>query len=147
MVAEPREGPPGLRLVIAALAIATLLIAAFWLVWFFGDRSLVATESRPAYFEHEESFVLADAWLALCTAAAAITLALRQPAALFWILAGGGAGLFLGSMDGLYDIRRNDWFGAGASGYVEFAIVLLTWALSITLLIWAWRNRSAILRS
>lgn len=146
MNTSPTPAPvPGRRLVVTALALATILIAAFWVVWFFGDRALVATESRPAYFEHEEAFVLADTWLAVCTAAGAVALALRRPQALFWILAGGGAGLYLGCMDALYDLRRNDWFGAGASGYVEMAIVVLTWALSLGLLGWAWRNRRALL--
>jgi hypothetical protein len=139
------EDPPGRRAVITLLVVAAAAIAAFWIVWFFGDRSLVATESRPAYFEHEQSFVLADAWLALCTAAAAFTLWRRSPAALFWLLAGGGAGLYLGAMDGLYDVTRDDWFGAGGSGYVELAIVLFTWALSIGLLAWAWRQRARLL--
>ncbi|HEX6487257.1 MAG TPA: hypothetical protein VF137_00070 [Candidatus Dormibacteraeota bacterium] len=140
-----RVDPPARRAVIAALATVTLLIVAFWVIWFFGDRSLVATEARPAYFEHEESFVLADSWLALCTAAGAVTLTRRSPLALFWVLAGGGAGLYLGSMDALYDLRRNDWFGAGPSGYVEMAIVVITWALSLTLLTWAWRSRASLL--
>ena len=135
---------PGRSLVAVALAITTLLVAAFWVAWF-ADRPLVATESNTAYYVHEQSFIAADAWLALCTAAGALTLFRRRPAALFWVLAGGGAGLYLGCMDGLYDVSRNDWFGAGASGYVELAVVALTWTLSIGILIWAWRNRAALL--
>ena len=124
---------------------AACMIAAYWLVWFFVDRSLLATESRPAYYEHEQSFVVADAWLALCCVFGAVALASRHPAALFWIVAGGASGLYLGCMDALYDVTRNDWFGAGASGYVELGIVILTWAISIALMGWAWRNRGAIL--
>lgn len=140
-----REALPGRRAVIVVLLVATLLVVGFWAVWFFVDRSLLAMETRPAYIEHEQSFVLADGWLALCTAAAALTLWRRRPSALFWLLAGGGAGLFLGSMDGLYDVSRGDWFSTGGAGYTELGIVVLTYGLSIGLLAWAWRQRRGLL--
>lgn len=135
---------PGRNLVAVLLAAATVLVVAFWTAWFV-DRPLVATEANVAYYVHEQSFIAADAWLALCTAAGALSLWRCRPAALFWVLAGGGAGLYLGCMDGLYDVSRNDWFGAGASGYVELSIVVLTWVLSISLLAWAWRQRERLL--
>jgi hypothetical protein len=147
MVRGGGEALRGRRTVVAALALATILVVAFWVVWFFGDRSLLAMESRPAYIEHEQSFVLADGWLGLCTAAAAVTVWRRRPSAFFWLVAGGGAGLFLGSMDALYDISRNDWFGTGGAGYTELLIVVLTWGLSLGLMAWAWRHREALLKT
>jgi hypothetical protein len=75
----------------------------------------------------------------------AVALARRRPAAFFWVVAAGASGLYLGCMDALYDVTRNDWFGAGASGYIELAIVLVTWVVSIGVMIWAWRNRDVIL--
>lgn len=136
---------PGRRLIIGVLLVAAGVIAAYWAIWFFVDRSLLATESRPAYFEHEQSFVLADAWVALCCVLGALALARRRSAAVFWIIAAGASALYLGCMDALYDVTRNDWFGAGASGYIELGIVIVTWSLSIVLMIWVWRNRDAIL--
>lgn len=144
MTTPGAKDPPGRRTMIVLLAIATILVVAFWVVWFFVDRSLLATETGQGYIEHEQSFVLADAWLGLCTAAATLTLWRRHPSALLWLLTGGGAGLFLGAMDALYDVSRNDWFGAGGAGYTEFGIVLITWTLSIGLMTWAWRNRKAL---
>ncbi|HXA42961.1 MAG TPA: hypothetical protein VNV65_08645 [Candidatus Solibacter sp.] len=139
------DAVPGRRAVIALLVVATVLVVGFWVVWFFVDRSLLAMETRPAYIEHEQSFVLADGWLALCTAAAALALWRRHASAFFWLVAGGGAGLFLGSMDALYDISRNDWFATGGAGYTELGIVVLTWGLSIGLMAWAWRRRRGLL--
>jgi len=136
----------GRRAVLATLLLATVLIVVYWLVWFLVDRSILAMETRPAYIEHEQSFVLADAWLALCTAAAALALARRGRLALFWLLAGGGAGIYLGCMDSLYDISRNDWFGAGGAGYIELGIVVITFTFAIAILAWTWRNREALLR-
>jgi hypothetical protein len=147
MTAPIADAVPGRHVVVALLVLATVLVAGYWIVWFLVDRSILATETRPAYFEHEQSFVLADSWLGICTLLAAGTLWRRHPSALFWLIAGGGAGLFLGSMDALYDISRNDWFGAGSSGYIELGIVIITWLLSIGLMAWAWRNRAAILSS
>jgi len=137
----------GRRAVVVLLVVATALIAGYWIVWFLVDRSLLATESRAAYFEHEQSFVLADSWLGICTLSAGLALWQRRASALFWLLAGGGAGLFLGAMDALYDVSHNDWFGVGGSGYIEFAIVVVTWVLAIGLMAWAWMNRAAILSS
>lgn len=145
---SPRVTPvhvPARRVVIGVLVVAACMIAAYWVIWFYVDRSLLATESRPAYYEHEQSFVLADIWVAVCCVLGAIALARRRAVALFWVIAGGASALYLGCMDALYDTSRNDWFGAGASGYVELGIVVLTWLLSIALMIWAWRNREAIL--
>lgn len=144
MPAERTSAVPARRLVIGALLVAAGLIAAYWLVWFFVDRSLLATDTRPAYYEHEQSFVLADAWLASCCLCAAATLARRRPAALFWVIAAGASGLYLGCMDALYDVTRNDWFGAGSAGYIELGIVAITWALSTALMAWAWRNRTGL---
>ncbi len=76
------------------------------------ELSLVASDTRPAYVEFEQSFPLA-AWLALCLLCAATTLGRRQPAALLWLLAGGGAGLYLCGMDVLYDLEHGIW-GQGA---------------------------------
>ncbi len=136
---------PGRGAVIAVLVVATVLVIGFWVVWFFVDRSLLAMETRSAYIEHEQSFVLADGWLALCTAAAALALWKRRASAFFWLVAGGGAGLFLGSMDALYDVSRGDWFSSGGAGYTELGIVVLTYGLSIGLLAWAWRQRRGLL--
>ena len=41
--------PRFLRLMIAALAAAAVLIAAYWIVWFFVDRSWLATLDTGAY--------------------------------------------------------------------------------------------------
>ncbi|MFN2465448.1 MAG: hypothetical protein ABR598_04190 [Candidatus Dormibacteria bacterium] len=133
------------RVVIGMLVLATVLVIAFWAVWYLVDRSLLATETAPAYIEHEQSFLLADGWLAFCTLAGAVALWRRRPSALFWIIAAGGAGLFLGAMDALYDLGRNDWFGRGGAGYIEFGIVVLTCGFSISLMSWAWRNRQELL--
>ncbi len=133
----------GLRAVVALLVVAAVLDLAYWLLWWTA-RSQVAVETRPAYVEFEQAFPLADLWVLVCVVGAVVTLVLRRPMALFWLLAGGGAGLYLFSMDVLYDLQHGIW-GKGANGLSELAIVLFTLVLSIVLLRWGWRRRRTIL--
>ena len=64
--------------------------------------------------------------------------------ALFWLLAGGGAGLYLFGMDVLYDLQHGVW-GKGGNGVMELIINLLTLGLSLFVLRWAWVRRNALL--
>ena len=65
-------------------------------------------------------------------------------AALFWLLAGGGAGLYLFGMDVLYDLEHGIW-GKGADGATELAINVLTLALSLFVLRWSWVHHAELL--
>ena len=76
---------------------------------------------------------------------AAWTLSHRSPMALFWLLAGGGAGLYLFGMDVLYDLENGIWWNSGAGGVIELVINVVTLAVSIWLLRWAWTRRHALL--
>ena len=58
--------------------------------------------------------------------------------------AGGGAGIYLGCMDALYDVEHGIW-GRGAGGAIELVIVIVTFAFSISLLRWGWRRRHTLL--
>jgi hypothetical protein len=125
------------------LAAAALLIAAYWLGWLV-HRSLVASETGAAYTQFEDAFPLADGWLALCLGAAAFCLWTARRAAIFWLLAGGGAGIYLFCMDVLYDLQHGVW-GKGANGAMELVINVVTLALSVFVLWWTWVRRDALL--
>jgi len=119
---------------VVLLAVA-LLVAAYWLA----HRSLVASDTR-----FEDAFPLADAWLALCLVAASFCLMTARRAALFWLLAGGGAGLYLCAMDVLYDLQHGVW-GKGGNGAMELVINVVTLGLSVLVLRWTWVRREALL--
>jgi hypothetical protein len=121
---------------------AAVLILAYWLGWAV-HRSLVASETTAAYVEFEDAFPLADGWLALCLVAGSFCLLTNRRGALFWLLAGGGAGLYLLAMDVLYDLQHGIW-GKGANGVVELAINLLTLGLSLVVLRWTWVRRDVL---
>jgi len=130
--------------VVVVLLSGAGLIVAYWLAWYAG-RSLVASNSRSAYYEFENAFPLADGWLALALVAAAWTLSRRSPMALFWLLVGGGAGIYLFGMDVLYDLENGIYWNSGGGGAIELVINVVTLVVSIWLLRWAWRRRDALL--
>jgi hypothetical protein len=133
------------RAMAGLLLAAALLIIAYWVAWL-THRSLVASETGVAYTQFEDAFPLADGWLAVCLVAASYCLLTARRAALFWLLAGGGAGLYLFAMDVLYDLQHGIW-GKGSNGVIELTINLVTLGLSVFVLRWAWVRRDDLLSS
>jgi ferric-dicitrate binding protein FerR (iron transport regulator) len=128
--------------VIVGLAVATGLIVAYWTLWW-SERSLVASRATSSYYGFEESFQLADGWLLFAVIAAAVRLRRRRASALLWLLAAGGAGLYLLGMDLYYDVRHGI-YASSTGGVIELAIDVLVAAASIGVLWWSWRNRGLI---
>ncbi len=137
LTAKSRRG------VAVVLLVAVGVIALYWLAWF-THRSLVATETSLPYMQFEDAFPLADAWLAISMTAAAVCLLTSRKAAVLWLLAGGGAGLYLFAMDVLYDLEHGVW-GKGANGMVELAINVVTVGLSVWVLWWTWSHLDELL--
>ena len=131
------------RRVIWVLAAVVVLDVAYWVAWY-ADRSLVASNKRPAYYEFENAFPLADAWLALCCLGALVGLRRRSATAVLWLLMAAGAGYYLFGMDVLYDLENGIWWSSGG-GAVELVINLLTAAVATLLLRWTWLNRAELL--
>lgn len=131
------------RVIPAMLSVAILVDVVYWTLWF-TDRDAIASRHTGAYYDFENAFPLADLWLGIACAAALVTFVRRQTAALFWLLAAGAAGLYLGCMDLLYDLEHGI-FAEGAGGAIEAGIVVLTWVFSLTLLTWSWRHRGELL--
>lgn len=127
----------------AVLVAVTFVDVAYWVLWF-ADRSLVASNTRGAYYEFENAFPLADGWLACCCVAAIVSLRRRSPLALLWLLLGGGAGVYLFGMDVLYDLEHGIWWSSGAGGAIELVINLLTAAVSGLFIRWAWMRRDEL---
>ena len=123
--------------------VAVAVDVLYWTLWF-AERSWVASNSRPAYYEFENAFPLADGWLALLCLLAWVALGRSRPVALLWLLAAGGAGIYLFAMDVLYDLE-NGIYGSGAGGIVEAGVNLLTLAFSLIALRWAWAHRAELL--
>ena len=133
-----------MRRVVQGLRLGAIVLdVAYWSVWF-TDRRLIASENTRAYYEFENAFPLADAWLGVACLLAWWTLTTRRPSALFWLLCAGSAGAYLFLMDLLYDLE-NGIFTSGSGGVVEAAIVAVTGIFAVTILTWSWRHRGALL--
>jgi hypothetical protein len=132
------------RRLAVVLVVAVVLLVAYWTAWY-ADRSLVASNSRSAYYEFENAFPLADGWIGLCCVGALVGLRRGSPVALLWLLLAGGAGIYLFCMDALYDVENSIWWSSGAGGVIELGINLLTLAISAWFLRWTWHRRDALL--
>lgn len=131
------------RRVIGILAVVIALDVAYWVAWY-ADRSLVASNTRPAYYEFENAFPLADAWLAICCLGALVALRARSGLAVLWLLMAGGAAIYLFGMDVLYDLEHGIWWSSGG-GVIELVINILTGGVALVLLRWTWLNRAELL--
>ena len=133
----------GRRRVVGALLTGAALLVVYWAAWLL-DRSLLAADTRPAYYEFQAAFALADAWLAFCLVAGARALAGRRSTALLWLLAAGGAGGFLLAVDLLYNLQHGVWF-ASQRGLAELLRNLALGAGTVGLFAWAWPRRAELL--
>jgi hypothetical protein len=130
------------RVAYALLAGAALLVL-YWAAWLL-DRTLLAADTRPAYYEFKGAFFLGDVWLATCLVAAARALTARRSSALLWLLAAGGAGGFLLAVDVLYNLQHGVWF-ASQRGLTDLARNLATGAGTVWLFTWTWPRRAELL--
>ncbi|MFT4084456.1 MAG: hypothetical protein QM638_17905 [Nocardioides sp.] len=60
------------------LVVAILIDVAYWTIWF-TDRPVLASGTTDAYYQFENAFPLADAWLGLACLLALIALIDRRP--------------------------------------------------------------------
>jgi hypothetical protein len=131
------------RRVASVLLAGAALLVLYWAAWLL-DRTLLAADTRPAYFEFESAFFLADVWLAICLVAGARALTARRSSALLWLLAAAGAGGFLVAVDVLYNLQHGVWF-ASQRGLTELVRNLATGAGTVGLFAWAWPRRAELL--
>ena len=130
--------------VVVGLWVVAVVTVAFWVVWY-ADRSVLASNHRPAYYEFENAFPAADGWLALAAALAAVTLKRKAEIALLWLVATASAGLYLAGMDILYDLEHGIWWRSGAGGVIEAVINAVSLFGGLWLLRWTWSKRQDLL--
>ena len=134
-----------LRRLTLAAGIALTVLVAYWTLWF-AARDVVRSDDTSAYYDFENAFPLADAWLGLCVLLAVRAVRRGRPTALLWLLTGGGAGVYLFCMDVLYDLEHGI-YGKGAGGVIEAGINVVTLVFSLVVLRWSWTEREQILAS
>jgi hypothetical protein len=137
---EPRFLGLTFWLVVAAF----VAMVAYWFIWFFVNRDWLASLDTPAYYVFQNAFPAADGWLTLACALGGWALYKRRPTALFWLLSGGSASVYLGLMDVLFDLEnrvylapKGDW-GAVAT---EIAINVYSLGVGAWALWFGWAHR------
>lgn len=135
----PTDMPRAWRAMRVLLLAAAVMITLYWVAWY-AHRPLVASNTTGAYYDFENAFPLADAWLVACLVLAAVQLGRRRPSALLWLLLAGGSGAYLFGMDVLYDVEHGIWT-SDADGAFEGLLNVLTLAVTVTVVTWSWRNR------
>ena len=137
--------PRGLRFIIGAMVFAVVIDVAYWVIWYGIDRNILASSQAASYFTFENAFPAADAWLAITLAIGAWGLARRRPWGLLSALLAGGAGIYLGCMDVLFDLENGIYLvprgGDPSAVLIEITINVLTFGLGFGILVYVWRHR------
>ena len=143
---SPLAPLPGARFILGVLIFGSVAYTAYWAVWFGVDRELLASAHTESYYAFENAFPLADAWTVLAGILAAVTLVKRRASTIVWSTAAGSTSIFLGLLDVLFDLEngiyRSPDRGAVA---VELVINVLTIALGVVVVAWAWSQRRALM--
>ena len=124
MVKTP--GGAALGLTIGLTVVDLIAHIAYWAVWF-ANPLLLATSTHACYFTHQNSFPLADAWIALTSLLAMVALVRRRSSALLWLPMTAATSLYLTLIDFLFDLQNDifqapsgDWLGV----VIEIAILV-----------------------
>ena len=137
------ERPKGFMTLAIILIVFAVGVIAFWITFF--TSGAVSMGDSQAYLEHEQSFPLADGYMALCCLICAAGLIRRRPwALLFGLLAGSGI-IFLGLMDTLYSIQQGIFAALDTAALEAFVICGVCLILGPATIVYLWRNRSQLL--
>ncbi len=140
------ELPRGGRFILGLLIFGVLATFAYWVIWFGVDREILASAHSDSYYAFENSFPLADLWMALAGLAASVALVRRRASALLWCIAAGSISIYLGLLDVLFDLENGIYRSPDTGGViVEGVINVLTLSMGCVVLVWAWRHRRALL--
>lgn len=120
-------------------AIAT---AAYWVEYFTSGK--VRSSADPTYVAFENSFPLADGYMAACFLIAARMLRRQQPSAVGWGIAAGSAMVFLGAIDTLYNVQQGKYRERTPEMVVETAINAASWVFGPLTMWRLWRARSRL---
>jgi hypothetical protein len=132
------------RAVTANLILVPLLILGYWVLWFFVERSIVASDSTAQYIAFEQAFPLSDAFLMVAAAFAALQLWRGRSSALALLLVLGGGGIYLFGLDVLYDLEHGVYADGGA-GLIELGINFYTLISGIGVIYFGWHFQRELL--
>ncbi len=143
-------GPRGRIAIACVMFFAAAIIVAYWLIWFGVDRDILASSHADYYYRFENAFPAADAWLGITLLVGALGILRLRPWGLLATLLAGGAGIYLGCMDVLFDLENGIYQpprgGDPSAVVIEATINVLTFGLGVVVISWVWRQRRWLLR-
>ncbi len=107
------------------MVLATVATLAYWLTYFMSGATMARTDN--VYTSFENSFPLADSWMALSYLLAAIFLLKGDRRAVLWGICAGSATIFLGAIDTLFNIEQGLYTHGGPEMAAEIVINLFCW--------------------
>lgn len=138
---KPR--PQGLGWVIAALLIFFIATLTYWLVYFTsGD---VQVRSDEVYLAFEDSFPLADAWMAACALLGALGLWQRKDWGFLFGLLAASSAVFLGLLDVLFNLNEGIYAIGGTETAIEIAINVFCLGIGSAVIAYLWKHRRALM--
>jgi hypothetical protein len=138
------------EVILIALGIfATVAVLLYWAAWFMVPGVVQSrTPSAPdhaIYVAFEQSFPLADSWLAIASIVGVIGLIRRRTWGFLFMLLAGGEAIFLGLMDLLYDLEHRMFVPLTQESVVELVIVVLLLLLGPVVVGLTWSQRRRLL--
>lgn len=107
------------------MVLATLATLAYWVTYFMNGATMARTDD--VYTSFENSFPLADSWMALSYLVAAIFLLKGDRRAVLWGICAGSATIFLAAIDTLFNIGQGLYSHGGPEMAAEIVINLFCW--------------------
>ena len=125
-------------------------VSAYWAAWFFAPEVVQSRSPADAnyaiYVAFEQAFPLADSFLAVAALIGAAGLWKMRPWGFLFMLLAGGAAMFLGCMDLLYDLEHSLFTPLTAEALIELSIVTLLLLLGPVVIWLTWHERRHFLR-
>jgi hypothetical protein len=122
----------------------SLAVALFWILWFVvpGVVQTLSPDDRDydTYVAFQQSFLIADVWLAVAAMVGAIGIRRHRPYGFLFMLLGGSSAIFLGLMDLSFDLQHGVFSRLTAASVTEFIIVVLLLFLSPVAIRMTWRQ-------
>jgi hypothetical protein len=113
------------------LLVTAVVTAAYWLDFFV--RGSVNVVDEEWYIRFERAFPVADGFLALSSAVAAVGLLTSRPFGVAFALVAAGALLFLGLMDVTFNVDNRLYRYLGRSWPMRAELVINLWSIGLGL--------------
>jgi len=139
--------PSGLTATAALMLLTAIGTLLFWAVFFLdleAQRAGYLASRAASWFAWEQSFPLADAWMALTAILGAVGLWRRHPAGLLFGLVSGGAMVFLGLMDILFFLQNGLYLPLNVEVALELCIHVWVTGFGLLVIAYIWSRRALL---